>query len=47
MDIFSNLSIYYVIGAALVLLGIIGFIVVTATSEISKKRLIKKLSRDY
>jgi len=47
MDFLSNLNIYYIIGAALVLLGIIGFIVVTATSEISKKRLIKKLSRDY
>lgn len=40
-------NIYYGIGAGLILLGIIGFIVVTATSGVSKKKLVDKLSKDY
>lgn len=42
-----ELNIFYIAGAALVLLGIVGFIVVTATSEISKKRLVDRLSKNY
>ncbi len=45
--ILDNMNIFYIIGAALVLIGIIGFIVVTATSEVSKKKLVDKLSKDY
>ena len=47
MDFLSNLNYFYYIGAALILIGIIGFIVVTATAGVSKKKLVEKLSKDY
>lgn len=42
-----DLNIFYIIGGALVIIGIIGFIVVTTTAEVSKKKLVDKLSKDY
>ncbi|MCQ2494935.1 MAG: hypothetical protein MJ104_10055 [Lachnospiraceae bacterium] len=47
MDFISNLNIFHYAGAALILIGLIGFIVVTATAEAGKKKLVDKLSKDY
>jgi len=42
-----ELNIFYILGAVLLVGGIVGFIVVKATSSVSKKKMVEKLNKEY